>query len=167
MAKSLGATVFVTAGSAEKCRACEELGADLAINYREQDFVEAVKAATDGTGVDVILDMVGGDYIQRNIKSLAVEGRLVQIAFLEGGKAEVNFTPVMLKRLTITGSTLRPQPVANKAAIAQSLRTRIWPLIDAGRIRPVIHARFPLAQAAKAHELMESSAHIGKIVLVA
>jgi len=166
MAKSQDAKVFVTAGSMEKCRACEELGADLAINYRDQDFVDAVKSATDGKGVDVILDMVGGDYIQRNIKALAVEGRLVQIAFLEGGKAEVNFTPVMLKRLTITGSTLRPQPVANKAAIAAALRTRIWPLIDAGRIRPVIHARFPLDQAAKGHELMESSTHVGKIVLI-
>jgi putative PIG3 family NAD(P)H quinone oxidoreductase len=166
MAKAWGAEVFTTAGSAEKCRACTELGADRAINYREEDFVEAIKEATGGAGVDVILDMVGGDYIAKNLALLAPDGRLCFIAFLQGSKAEVNFLPVLVKRLTIGGSTLRPRPVAFKAAIARNLEEKVWPLIAEGRIKPVIHQAFPLAEAAEAHSLMESSAHIGKIVLV-
>ena len=164
LATALGATVFATAGSAEKCRACEALGAARAINYRGEDFVAVVKEATDG-GVDVILDMVGGDYIQRDIKALAPDGRLVFIAFLGGSTAEIDFLPVMLKRLSITGSTLRARSVAFKAAIAQSLRSQVWPLIEAGKVKPIVHKTFPLAEAAAAHALMESSAHIGKIVL--
>lgn len=164
LATALGARVFATAGSAEKCRACGDLGAERAINYHEEDFVEVVKAAT-GQGVDVILDMVGGDYIQRDIKALAPEGRLCFIAFLGGAKAEVDFLPVMLKRLTITGSTLRARDVAFKGAIAKNLRETVWPLIEAGKIKPVIHKTFPLARAAEAHRLMESGSHIGKIVL--
>jgi len=165
MAANTGARVFTTAGSPEKCAACEKLGAERAINYRDEDFVEVVKSLTDGQGVDVILDMVGGDYISRNISALAVEGRLVNIAYLGGPVAEVNFMPIMLKRLSLLGSTLRPQPVANKAAIAEALRAKIWPLIDQGLIAPVIDSTFPLSEAAKAHERMESGAHIGKIVL--
>jgi len=164
LATALGATVFATAGSAEKCRACKALGAARAINYREEDFVAVVKEATDG-GVDVILDMVGGDYIQRDIKALAPDGRLVFIAFLGGSTAEIDFLPVMLKRLSITGSTLRARSVGFKAAIAQSLRSQVWPLIEAGKVKPIVHKTFPLAEAAAAHALMESSAHIGKIVL--
>ncbi len=166
IAARLGARVITTAGSEEKCRVCVELGAERAVNYKEEDFVEAAKAFTEGTGVDVILDMVGGDYLPRNIKALAPDGRHVSIAFLGGSKAEINFMPVMLKRLTLTGSTLRPQTVERKGEIAQALRERIWPLIGAGEIKPVIHASFPLAEAAEAHELMESSRHIGKIMLV-
>jgi NADPH2:quinone reductase len=164
LARAMGARVFATAGSAEKCRACEALGAERTINYREEDFVAVVKDATK-TGVDVILDMVGGDYIQRNIKALAPDGRLCYIAFLGGSKAEVDFLPVMLKRLTITGSTLRARDVAFKGAIAANLRQTVWPLIEAGKVKPLIHKTFPLAEAAEAHRLMESSAHIGKIVL--
>ena len=164
LAAALGSRVFATAGSAEKCRACEALGAERAINYREADFVEVVKAAT-GRGADVILDMVGGDYIQRNLKALAPEGRLCYIAFLGGSKAEVDLLPLMLKRLSITGSTLRARDVAFKGAIARNLRETVWPLIEAGRVKPVIHRTFPLTEAAEAHRLMESSAHIGKIVL--
>jgi putative PIG3 family NAD(P)H quinone oxidoreductase len=164
LARAFGARVFATAGSAEKCRACEDLGAERAINYREEDFVEVVKTATGG-GVDVILDMVGGDYIPRDIKALAPDGRLVFIAFLGGSKAEINFLPLMLKRLTVTGSTLRIRPIAFKAAIARALEAKVWPLIAQGQIGPVLHQRFPLAQAAQAHGLMESSTHIGKIVL--
>jgi len=165
MARALGARVFATAGSAEKCRACEELGAERAINYRDEDFVAIVKEATQGHGVDVILDMVGGDYIARNLRALAVEGRLCYIAFLGGSKAEVDFLPLMLKRITLTGSTLRARDVAFKAAIAENLRQKIWPKIEAGEIKPVLAARFALEQAAQAHALMESSQHIGKIVL--
>ena len=165
LAKALGSTVFATAGSADKVAACTKLGADRAINYREEDFVEAVKEATGGKGVDVILDMVGGDYIPRDIKALAEDGRLSFIAFLGGPKAEVNFAAVMMKRLTITGSTLRARPVAVKAALAAELKTKVWPLLDAGKVAPVMAASFPLAEAAKAHALMESSDHIGKIVL--
>ena len=165
LAHHFGATVFATAGSPEKCAACEKLGADRAINYRSEDFVEVVKEATEGAGVDVILDMVGGDYVARNLKALAVEGRLVQIAFLKGSKVELNLMPLMLKRQTLTGSTLRARPVADKAAIARPLKTKVWPLIEAGKVKPVLHATFPLAEAAEAHRLMESSAHIGKIVL--
>jgi putative PIG3 family NAD(P)H quinone oxidoreductase len=165
VASRLGARVFATAGSWDKCAACERLGAAKAINYRETDFVEAVKELTGGRGVDVILDMVGADYIERNIRSLATEGRLVQIGFQKGAKAEVNFMPLMLKRLTYTGSTLRIQSVASKGRIARALREHVWPLIEAGDIRPVVHATFPLDRAADAHRLMESNAHIGKIIL--
>ncbi len=166
IASRLGARVIATAGSDEKCRACEALGAERTVNYRDQDFVEAAREFGGGKGVNVILDMVGGDYIARNIKSLAPNGRLVNIAFLQGSKAEINFMPVMLKRLTLTGSTLRPQPIARKAEIAAALETRVWPLISNGQIKPVIHATFPLAEAAEAHRMMESNQHIGKIVLL-
>ena len=165
LAKAFGARVFATAGSAEKCRACEGLGAERAIDYREEDFVEVVKAATGGNGVNVILDMVGGDYIQRNIQALAPDGRLCTIAFLGGSKAEVDFLPMMLKRITISGSTLRARSVEFKGAIARNLKAKVWPLVEAGRVKPVVHATFPLAEAAGAHALMESSHHIGKIVL--
>ncbi|MCZ6447451.1 MAG: NAD(P)H-quinone oxidoreductase [Alphaproteobacteria bacterium] len=165
MASAFGAKVFATAGSDEKCARCVELGAVRAINYREEDFVEIVKEETDGAGADVILDMVGGDYVARNIKTAAVDGRIVNIAFLRGPKVEVNLLPVMLKRLTLTGSTLRARSVGFKGAIAEKLKAKVWPLIEAGRIRPVIDTVFPLAEAAKAHALMESSAHMGKIVL--
>ena len=165
VAAAFGAKVITTAGSAEKCEACVKLGAAKAINYREQDFVEAVKEFTGGKGADVIVDMVGGDYIEKNLRALAVEGRLVSIGFQKGAKAEINFMPMMLKRQTITGSTLRIQSVESKGRIARSLREKVWPLIEQGRIRPIVHATFPLAQAADAHRLMESSAHIGKIVL--
>ena len=166
LAVALGVRVFVTAGSDEKCNACEFLGADIAVNYREQDYVEVLLAATEKHGVNVILDMVGGDYIARNIKLAAMDGRIVNIAYLQGSKAEVDFMPVMLKRLTVTGSTLRPQPEEVKAAIAENLLKTVWPLIEAGRIKPQIAQTFPLAEAAAAHQLMESSAHIGKIILV-
>ena len=162
LARSFGTRVFATAGSAEKCAACESLGAERAINYREADFVEVLRA--EG-GADLILDMVGGDYVARNIKALADDGRLVQIAFLQGAKVELNLAPLMMRRLTLTGSTLRPQSVAAKAAIAAELRDHVWPLLDAGRIAPVMDSTYPLAEAAAAHARMESSAHIGKIVL--
>lgn len=164
LAHALGAKVFATAGSPAKAQACRDLGADRAIDYTAEDFVEVVKAETK-KGVDVILDMVGGEYIPRNVKALAPDGRLVSIAFLKGSVAEVNFMPVMLKRLTLTGSTLRPQPDDAKARMAASLREKVWPLIETGTIRPVVHATFPLAQAADAHRLMEANTHIGKIVL--
>jgi len=166
VAVKMGARVITTAGSDEKCRACEELGAERAVNYKNEDFVEAVKEFTSGAGVDVVLDMVGGDYIPRNIKAMAPDGRHVNIAFLGGSKVEVNFMPVMLKRLTLTGSTLRPQPVERKGEIARALKDKVWPLIASCEIMPVIHATFPLTDAAEAHRLMESSQHIGKIVLV-
>ena len=166
MAVARGHRVFATAGSAAKVAACEALGAEKAILYREQDFVASVRSLTDGRGVDVILDMVGGDYLQRNIKALGPDGRHVSIAFLSGSKVEVNFMPVMLKRLTLTGSTLRPLPVERKGEIANALKERVWPLIARGEIAPVIHAAFPLSEAADAHRLMESSQHIGKIVLL-
>jgi len=165
LAKAFGATVLATAGSDEKCRACSDLGADHAINYREQDFVAAAKAATGGQGVDLILDMVGGDYINRNYDAAAESGRIVQIAFLNGPKTEVDFRRLMMKRLTHTGSTLRPRSISEKAAIAADLYEKVWPLIEAGGCKPVIHATFPLAEAAAGHRLMESNAHIGKIVL--
>ncbi len=165
IASRLGCTVITTARTAAKCTACLELGASLAINYAEEDFVTAVKEYTGGRGVDVILDMVGGDYLPRNVQALARDGRLVNIAFLHGSKVELDFMPVMLKRLTLTGSTLRPQSIERKGEIAQALREQVWPMIAAGEIKPVIHATFPLAEAAEAHELMESGAHIGKIVL--
>jgi NADPH:quinone reductase len=166
LAKALGAhQIFATAGSRDKCHACEKLGATRGIDYKHEDFVKIIKDMTGGRGVDVILDMVGGDYIQRNIGALALEGRIVYIAFLRGAQAEVNFTPLMLKRGTITGSTLRARTVEQKAAIAAPLKRVVWPLLDQGKVKPVIHRTFPLAQAAEAHRLMESSAHIGKIVL--
>ncbi|WP_242523937.1 NAD(P)H-quinone oxidoreductase [Microbulbifer salipaludis] len=165
IAANLGARVFATAGSAEKCAACERLGAERAINYREQDFVEEIHAATEGRGADVILDMVGGDYVNRNIQCAALNGRIVNIAFLAGAKVEVNMLPVMLKRLTLTGSTLRPQSLAMKAAIARELESLVWPLIEAGKIHPQLAATFALQDVADAHRLMESGRHIGKIVL--
>ncbi|WP_127092012.1 NAD(P)H-quinone oxidoreductase [Aquabacter cavernae] len=165
LAHHAGARVIATAGSDEKCAFCTELGADEAINYRAADFVEEVKRLTDGRGADVILDMVGGPYVQRNLACLAFEGRLVQIAFLQPSRVDVDLLPVMLRRLTFTGSTLRPRSVALKAAIADHLRRDVWPLLEAGTIRPVIHATFPLEEARAAHELMESSAHSGKIML--
>jgi NADPH:quinone reductase len=165
MAKLWGAPTYATAGSADKCRACEDLGAERAINYREEDFVEAVLAATDQRGVDVILDMVGGDYVARNLKAAARDGRIVSIAFLKGSKVEINLMPLMLKRLTMTGSTLRPRSVEEKGEIARALEEHIWPHLASGRIRPVIHKTFPLQDAAAAHALMDSSAHIGKIIL--
>lgn len=166
LARNFGARVFATAGSDEKCAACEKLGAERAINYRSEDFVEVMREATGGRGADVILDMVGGDYIDRNIKTAAVDGRIVNIAYLQGASVQLNMLPVMLKRLTLTGSTLRPQSAAVKAAIANALETKVWPLIEAGRIRPQVAATFLLEQVADAHRLMESSGHIGKIVLV-
>jgi NADPH2:quinone reductase len=165
MAKALGATVFTTASRA-KLQACRALGADRAIDYAAEDFVEVVKAETGGAGVDVILDMVGGGYIARNVKALAADGRLVSIAFMQGSTAELNFMPVMLKRLTLTGSTLRPQSAAAKARMAEGLKANVWPLLQSGAIRPVVHATFPLEEAADAHRLMESGGHIGKVILV-
>lgn len=165
MVKAFGHPVFATAGSAEKCAACVKLGADRAINYRTEDFAAAVKEATGGKGVDVILDMVAGDYVDREIKCLADDGRIVIIAFLGGAKAALGLSDILRRRLTITGSALRPRPVAFKGAIAKNLRDKVWPLIESGKIKAVIHKAFPLAEAAKAHELMESGAHIGKIVL--
>ncbi|WP_276200199.1 NAD(P)H-quinone oxidoreductase [Chelatococcus sp. XZ-Ab1] len=165
LAKAFGAAVYATAGSQEKCDFCLGLGADAAINYREKDFVAEVKALTGGRGVDVVLDMVGGPYIARNLSVLAVEGRLVQIAFLQTSKVEIDLMPLMLKRQTITGSTLRARSVALKKAIADELRAKVWPLLDAGKVRPIVHATFPLAETRAAHELMESSAHQGKIIL--
>ncbi len=162
LAHVLGAKVFATAGSDEKCQSCLDLGADRAINYKSEDFVAVMKA--EG-GADVILDMVGGDYLPRNLKSLADDGRLVQIAFLQGSKAEVNFAPLMMRRQTITGSTLRPQSDEAKASIAEELRTHVWPLLDSGRVAPVMDSEYELANAALAHAHMESSQHIGKIVL--
>lgn len=166
LARAFGARqIFATAGSAEKCRACEALGATRAIDYKQADFLGTVKELTGKRGVDVVLDMVGGDYIQRNLSALAVEGRLVFIAFLRGATVEVNFTTVMLKRLTITGSTLRARSVAQKGAIAAPLQRAVWPLLDAGTVKPVIYRTLPLTEAAAAHRIMESSEHIGKIVL--
>jgi putative PIG3 family NAD(P)H quinone oxidoreductase len=166
LAKAFGARVFTTAGSAEKCAVCVELGADRAINYKDEDFVEVIKAETGGRGVDVVLDMVGGDYIPRTISIMATEGRHVSIAFLQSPKVALNFFPVMTKRLTLTGSTLRARPIADKKAIADQLREKVWPLLAAGKIAPRVFKMFPLADAAGAHVLMESSQHIGKIALV-
>ncbi|HEY6027497.1 MAG TPA: NAD(P)H-quinone oxidoreductase, partial [Pseudolabrys sp.] len=165
LAKQFGAKVFVTAGSEEKCEACRQLGADLAINYKTEDFVAAVKKATDGKGADVILDMVGGDYIERNYEAAAVEGRIVQIAFQGSPKATVDFRRIMLKRLHHTGSTLRARSVADKGAIARAVEDKVLPLLAAGKVRAVVYKTFPMREAAAAHALMESSAHIGKIVL--
>jgi NADPH2:quinone reductase len=165
VAKALGARVFATASSPEKCDVCRHLGADRAINYKMEDFVEVVRAEAPGGGVDVILDMIGGEYVARNIKALAADGRMVHIAFDQGSTVEVNLMPVMLKRLTLTGSTLRPRSAEFKAEVARQLRARIWPLIEAGIIRPHVHMTFPLARASDAHRLMESGRHVGKIVL--
>jgi len=162
LAHVMGARVFATAGSDDKCAKCVELGAERAINYRDEDFVEVLKA--EG-GANLILDMVGGSYLPRNLKALAEEGRLVQIAFLQGPKVEVNFAPLMMKRQTITGSTLRPQSDQAKAEIAEDLRAHVWPLLEAGRVAPVMDSEFPLAEAAAAHAHMEGGAHIGKIVM--
>jgi len=166
IASNMGARVFATAGSAEKCKACEDLGAERGINYLEEDYVAVIKEATEKKGANVILDMVGGDYIERNLKVAAHGGRIVNIAFLNGPTAEVNFLPMLVKHLTMTASTLRPRNVAEKGKIAAALQEKVWPLIEAGKIKPVIHAEFPLSEAEKAHEMMESSTHIGKIVLV-
>jgi len=165
LAREFGARILTTVGNEEKAKVCRDLGAERAIDYRTEDFVAVARELTDGQGVDLILDMVGGSYIERNIEALAVEGRLVQIAFLEASRADVDFLPMMIKRLTITGSTLRPRTVAQKAEIAGELHRKVWPLIEAGMVKPLIYRAFPLAEAAAAHALMESSAHIGKIML--
>jgi NADPH2:quinone reductase len=165
LAKAFGARVFATAGSAAKCAACLELGADAAIDYRAHDFAEEIQRLTDGKGVDVILDMVGADYFARNLKSLARDGRLVIIAFLGGFKTEADLRPIMVKRLTVTGSTMRPRTTAEKGEIAAALAAKVWPLLEAGKAGPRIFQTFPLHEAAAAHRLMESSAHIGKIML--
>jgi NADPH2:quinone reductase len=165
LAAALGHRVFATAGSPDKCRACEDLGAERAIDYKQEDFAAVVKELTNGKGVDVVLDMVGGDYVAREISCLADDGRIVVIALLGGAKANVDLGQVLRRRLTITGSTLRPRPVSFKARIARELRERVWPLLEAGRIKPVIYKTFPLEAAADAHTLMESSAHVGKIML--
>jgi NADPH2:quinone reductase len=165
LGKAFGARVIVTAGSEDKLAACKAIGADIGINYRTQDFVAEVKAATHGKGADVVLDMVAGEYVGRELQCLADDGRIVIIAVQGGVKSEFNAGEVLRRRLTITGSTLRPRPVAFKGAIAQALRQRVWPMIEAGKIKPVINKVFPAAQAAGAHALMESSEHVGKIVL--
>lgn len=165
LARAFGANVVVTAGSEAKCRFCLALGAEAAIHYREQDFVEEIAKITGGRGVDVILDMIGGDYFPRNLKCLGEEGRMVQIAVQNGAKAEINLLPIMVKRLTVTGSTLRARDIRFKGEIARNLRQKVWPLLDSGKIKPIIHQSFPLTEAAKAHALMESSRHIGKIIL--
>jgi NADPH2:quinone reductase len=165
IAHALGSRVFATAGSPAKCAACERLGAERAINYREEDFVEVTKSATGGHGVDVILDMIGGEYVPREIAALAEEGRLVLISTMGGAKAEIDLRAVMGRRLSITGSTLRARSPEFKGGIARSLRANVWPLLEIGSVKPVVHATFPLERASEAHRLMESSAHIGKIVL--
>jgi putative PIG3 family NAD(P)H quinone oxidoreductase len=165
LAHAFGARIFTTAGSIEKCQACQALGADTAIDYKLEDFAAIIREKTSGRGVDVILDMVGGDYLQKNINSLAVEGRLVNISYLKGSRVEVNFLPVLRNRLTITGSTLRPRTVEQKGAIAAALREKVWPLLASGKVKPQIYKTFPLVEAAGAHRLLESSEHIGKIVL--
>jgi putative PIG3 family NAD(P)H quinone oxidoreductase len=165
LARAFGARAIATAGTARKCEACLELGAERAVNYREEDFVAAVKDATGGRGADVVLDMIAGDYLQRNLAALAIEGRLVIIAFRHGATAQVNFGAVMQRRLTITGSTLRPRTVEQKGSIARALHQHVWPLLDSGRVRPVVYATFPLERAADAHRMMEAGEHIGKIVL--
>jgi NADPH:quinone reductase len=166
LGRAFGATVYATAGTREKCAACERLGAVHAINYRTEDFVAVVRERTAGAGVNLVLDMVGGDYLGRNLEALAIEGRLVQIAFLRGARAEVNLAPVMQKRLTITGSTLRPRTPDEKGAIARALHVHVWPRIERGEVRPVIHTTFPLERASEAHAMLEAGEHVGKIVLV-
>jgi NADPH2:quinone reductase len=165
LAAAWGARVFATAGSDAKARACEKLGAVRGINYRTEDFVEVMRAQTEGSGVDVILDMVAGSYVARNLDIAALEGRVVVISLLGGARAEINLGLILTKRLTLTGSTLRSRTVAQKAEVAAAVRKNVWPLLSAGRVRPVIHATFPLAEASEAHRLMETSDHIGKIVL--
>jgi putative PIG3 family NAD(P)H quinone oxidoreductase len=165
LAKRFGASVITTAGSDDKAGFCRSVGADHAINYRTHDFVDEVARITGKRGVDLVLDMVGGDYINKNLKCLANDGRLVFIGFMQGGRAEVDWRHIMVRRLTITGSTLRASPLSRKAEIARSLRARVWPLFARGELKPVIHRVFPLAEAAAAHALMESSQHIGKIML--
>ena len=166
LARSFGARVFATAGSADKCAACERLGAERCINYRDADFVAVVRELTAGRGVDVVLDMVGGAYFARNVDVLAPEGRLVEIATLQGAKAELNIQTIMQRRLTITGSTLRARPIVDKGAIAASVHRHVWPLIESGAVKPIVYATFPLRDASAAHRVMESSAHIGKLVLL-
>lgn len=165
LAKALGHRVFTTASSEKKCRQCLKLGADTAINYQKQDFVAVIKNQTAGYGVDVILDMVGGDYLQKNIRSAAFRGRIISIAFLRGSKVEIDMMPVMLKQLVLTGSTLRSRPAEEKSSIAKTLLAKVWPLLENGTIKPVIDTTFPLEEADKAHRLMASNKHIGKIVL--
>jgi putative PIG3 family NAD(P)H quinone oxidoreductase len=165
LAKAFGAAVLTTVGGADKAAFCRDIGADHVINYREQDFVAEVAAITGKKGVNVVLDMVGGDYIEKNMKCLALEGRMVIIAFLQGSKVTADWRHIMMKRLTVTGSTLRASPSIRKAEIAQSLRAKVWPLFEPKKLKPVIHRVFPLADASEAHRLMESSAHIGKIML--
>jgi NADPH2:quinone reductase len=165
IACAFGARVFTTAGSAAKCAVCEQLGAERAVNYRAEDFVEVVRQLTAGRGVDLILDMVGGDYIPRNLDALATDGRLVQIAFLRGSRVELNLATIMQRRLTVTGSTLRPRTVEEKGAIARALLERVWPLLADGRIRPIIDRTFPLIRAADAHRYLEAGDHIGKVLL--
>jgi NADPH2:quinone reductase len=166
LASAFGAQVFATAGSAEKCKACESLGAKRAINYREADFADEILRATDNRGADVVLDMVGGGYVEKNIRCAAKDGRIVSIAFLQGSKVEIDLLPMMLKRLTLTGSTLRPRSIEEKAAICRALENHVWPLMAQRKVKPQIYKTFPLVDAAKAHALMESSEHIGKIVLI-
>jgi len=166
LARAFGARVFATAGSADKCAACERLGAERCINYRDADFVSEIRELTAGRGVDVVLDMVGGAYFARNVDALATEGRLVEIATLQGAKAELNIQTIMQRRLTITGSTLRARPIADKGAIAASVHRHVWPLIESGAVKPIVYARFPLRDASAAHRVMESGAHIGKLVLL-
>jgi NADPH:quinone reductase len=165
LAAAFGARVFATAGTHAKARFCESLGAARGIDYRTEDFVEIVKSATEGKGADIILDMVAGTYVQRNIEAAAVDGRIVVIAVLGGARAEIMMNKIMVKRLTLTGSTLRPRTIAQKAVVAEGVRRNVWPLLAARRVRPIIHATFPLAEAAEAHRLMETSNHIGKIML--
>ena len=165
LAAARGAHVLVTAGSEEKCRACERLGAERAINYRTEDFVEVVNAATGGRGVDLILDIMGGDYLDRNLHALAIDGRLIQIGLMGGSEATIDLRRILGRRLTVTGSTLRPRSVEEKGAIAAALLREVWPLLESGGVRPIVYRAFPLDQAAAAHRLMESSEHIGKIVL--
>ncbi len=167
IARAFGARVFATAGSEEKCAACERLGAERAVNYRREDFVDVLLPLTGGRGLDVILDMVGGEYFARNLGLLAVEGRLLQIALLGGARAEIDLGRLLGRRLTISGSTLRARSVDEKARIAAALESRVWPLVESGAVRPVVHQTFPLERAADAHRVMEAGAHIGKLVLVA
>jgi len=166
LGRVFGARVFATAGSASKCAACERLGAERAINYKTDDFVEVIKEITGGKGVDVIVDMVGGDYLPRNLDALAIDGRLVQISFLKGSHVELNLNPLMRKRLTLTGSTLRPRTPAEKGVIARALEEKVWPHVASGEVRPVIHATFPLRDAPLAHAELERGQHVGKIVLM-
>ncbi len=166
LARAFGSKVYTTAGTDEKCDFCENLGAHAAINYRSEDFVDRIKELSGGKGIDLILDIIGGDYLQRNLSCLAVEGRLVQIAFQQGPKTKINLVPIMLKRLTLTGSTLRARNVDFKAKIGEQLLTKVWPLLHNGSILPVIHSTFPLSKAQDAHSLMETSEHIGKIILI-